>query len=106
MSAPSLRTLLVTTIGGCAHLGVVGFLFRWLGHVPDSLWPLASIASAVFAFAFSFLVVLLSVHTRLLSPAVGLPTLLVWTTYQDVSSPTSEWSEVGGYLVVSTVSST
>jgi len=82
---PHPNALLVTTIGGCAHLGVVGFLFRWLGHVPDSLWPLASIASAVFAFAFSFLVVLLSVHTRLLSPAVGLPTLLVWTTYQDVS---------------------
>jgi len=78
MSTPTLRTLLVATIGGCVHLGAVEFLFRWLSHVPDSLWPLASVTSAVFVFAFGFLVVLLSVHTRLLSPIVGLPTLLVW----------------------------
>ena len=100
MSVPSLRTLLIATIGGCAHLGIVEFLFRWLGHVPDSVWPLASVATAAFVFAFGFLVVLLSVHTRLLSPIVGLPTLLAWATYRDITSPTPEWSELGGHLTV------
>ncbi len=100
MSSPSLRTLLVATLGGVAHLGVVEFLFRWLGHVPDSLWPLASVSSAVFVFAFGFLAVLCSAHTRLLSPLVGLPTLLAWAAYRDVTSPTPEWSELGGHLVV------
>ncbi|MWV65516.1 hypothetical protein GRS48_11905 [Halorubrum sp. JWXQ-INN 858] len=100
MSTPSLRTLLVATIGGFAHLGVVEFLFRLLGHVPDSLWPLASVENAAFVFAFGFLVVLLTVHTRLLSPVVGLPALLAWATYRDVASPTPVWSELGGHLVV------
>ncbi len=100
MSSPSLRTLLVATIGGVAHLGAVEFLFRWLGHVPDSLWPLASVSSAVFVFAFGFLAVLCSTHTRLLSPLVGVPTLLAWATYRDVASPAPEWSELGGHLVV------
>lgn len=100
MSSPSLRTPLVAAIGGVAHLGAVEFLFRRLGHVPDSLWPLASVTSAVSVFAFGFLVVLLSVHTRVLSPVVGLPTLLAWATYRDLASPTPEWSELGGHLVV------
>ena len=100
MSSPSLRTLLVATLGGVAHLGVVEFLFRWLGHVPDSLWPLASVSSAVFVFAFGFLAVRCSAHTRLLSPLAGLPTLLAWAAYRDVTSPTPEWSELGGHLVV------
>ena len=100
MSSPSLRTLLVATLGGVVHLGVVEFLFRWLGHVPDSLWPLASVGSAAFVFAFGFLAVLLSAHTRLLSPVVGLPTLLAWATYRDVASPAPEWSELSGHLVV------
>ena len=100
MSSPSLRTLLVATLAGIVHLGVVEFLFRWLGHVPDSLWPIASVSSAVFVFAFGFLAVLCSAHTRLLSPIVGLPILLVWATYRDVASPAPEWSELGGHLVV------
>ena len=100
MSSPSLRTLLVATLGGVVHLGVVEFLFRWLGHVPDSLWPSASITSAAFVFAFGFLVVLCSAHTRLLSPVVGLPALLAWAAYRDVASPAPEWSELGGHLVV------
>ncbi|GAB7092078.1 hypothetical protein JCM18237_23490 [Halorubrum luteum] len=100
MSSPSLRTLLVATLGGVAHLGVVEFLFRWLGHVPDSLWPLASVSSAVFVFAFGFLAVLCSAHTRLVSPIVGLPILLVWATYRDVASPAPNWSELEGHLVV------
>lgn len=100
MSTPTPRTILGAVVGGVAHLVVVEFLFRWLGHVPDSLWPLASAGSAAFVFTFGFLVVLLSAHTRLLSPAVGLPTLLVWATYRDVASPMPEWSEIGGNLVV------
>ncbi|WP_418282753.1 hypothetical protein [Halorubrum sp. DTA98] len=100
MSTPSPRTLLVAAIGGVAHLSVVEFLFRWLGHVPDSLWPLAAVESAAFVFAFGVLVVLLSAHTRLLSPVVGLPALLAWATYRDVVSPTPVWSELEGYLVV------
>ena len=100
MRMPSLHTVLVATLGGVAHLGVVEFLFRWLGHVPDSLWPLASITSMVYVFAFGFLAVLCSAHTRLLSPIVGLPILLVWATYRDVASPAPEWSELGGHLVV------
>ncbi|AUX09298.1 hypothetical protein AArcSl_1669 [Halalkaliarchaeum desulfuricum] len=100
MSTPSFRTLLVATVGGVVHLGIVEFLFRWLGHVPDSLWPLASILSAVFVFTFGFLVVLLSAHTGLLSPVIGLPTLLAWATYRDIAAPPPEWSELGGHLVV------
>ncbi|WP_459863425.1 hypothetical protein [Halorubrum trueperi] len=65
MGSPSLRTLLVAAIGGVAHLGIVEFLFRRLDHAPDSLWPFASVTSATFVFAFGFLVVLCSAHTRL-----------------------------------------
>lgn len=100
MSTPSLRTLLVAMAGGLAHLGVVEFLFRWLNHVPDSLWPLASLSSAGFVFGFGFLVVLLSTHTRLGSPIVGLAAMLGWSTYRDFVSPLPEWSELGGHLVV------
>lgn len=100
MSTPSLRTFLVAVAGGIAHLGIVEFLFRWLGHVPESLWPLVSVISAVFVFTFGFLVVLVSAHTRLLSPVVGLSALLIWSTYRDITSPLPEWSELGGHLVV------
>jgi hypothetical protein len=100
MGSPSLRTLLVATSGGVVHLGTVEFLFRQLDHVPDSLWPLASVTSAAVVFAFGFLVALLSAHTRLLSPIIGLPALLAWATYRDIASPAPEWSELGGHLVV------
>jgi|AntDeeMetagen134_2_1112570.scaffolds.fasta_scaffold01543_8 hypothetical protein len=100
MGSPSLRTLLVAAISGVAHLGIVEFLFRQLDHVPNSLWPLASVTSAAAAFAFGFLVALLSAHTRLLSPIVGLPALLTWATYRDIAAPAPEWSELGGHLVV------
>ena len=100
MSLPSLRTLFASVAGGVAHLTVVEFLFRWLGHVPDSLWPLASLSSAIVVFMFGFLVFLLFAHTRLLSPVFGLSALLTWSTYRDIVSPTAEWSELGGHLVV------
>lgn len=100
MSRPSLPTFLVGVGGGLIHLAVVEFTFRRLGHVPEALWPLSSIEGALTVFAFGFGVVLVTAHTGLVSPPVGLGALLAWATYRDLTTPTPEWSELGGHLVV------
>ncbi|GAB6878306.1 hypothetical protein JCM17823_05800 [Halorubrum gandharaense] len=100
MGTLSVRARLVAVVAGLAHLLVVEALFRWLGHVPETLWPLASVGNAVVVFAFGFLVGLVTVGTRLWSPTVGLVTLLAWAAYRDVTAPAPEWSELGGHLVV------
>lgn len=100
MSRPSVRTLLVGIGGGAVHLAVVETLFRRLDHVPEVLWPLSSVDGAVTVFALGFLVALAAAHTRLVSPPVGLGALLSWATYRDLTTPTPEWSELGGTLVV------
>lgn len=100
MSQPSIRTAVAATVGGVTHLAVVEILFRYLAHVPESLWPLASIGNAASVFLFGFVVVLMTAHTRLLSPVGGVMALLGWATYREVTSPMPEWSDLGGYLVV------
>lgn len=100
MSRPSARTLLVGIAGGAVHLAVVEFLFRRLDHVPEALWPLSSVDGAVTVFAVGFVTVLAAAHAGLVSPPVGLGALLAWATLRDLTTPTPEWSELGGTLVV------
>lgn len=100
MSRPSIRTLLVGIGGGAVHLVVVETPFRRLDHVPSALWPLSSADGAVSMLALGFGTVLAVAHTRLVSRPVGPGALLAWATYRDPTTPTPEWSELGGTLVV------
>ncbi|WP_128905460.1 hypothetical protein [Halorubrum amylolyticum] len=100
MHPPSTRTLLAGLAGGIAHLIGVEALFRQLGHVPETLWPLASLGSALSIFAAGFLVAAATAHTGLASLPSGLAALLGWATYRDVTTPDPTWSELGGQLVV------
>jgi len=100
MQPPSTRTLLAGLGGGVAHLAAVEALFRQLGHVPETLWPLASVAEALSLFVAGFLVAAATAHTGLASPPSGLAALLGWATYRDLATPDPTWSELGGRLVV------
>ncbi len=100
MSWPSSRTIAVATLGGIGHLAAVEVLFRRLQPAPEILWPLASMENAAPLFIVGFLAVLVTVHTRLLAPTVGVVAVLGWATYREVTTPMPEWSELGGHLVV------
>jgi len=96
----STRTLLAGLLGGVLHLTVVEALFRQLGHVPEALWPLASLGSALSLFVAGALVAAAAVHTGLASPPIGLVALAGWAAYRDWATPDPTWSELGGRLVV------
>ncbi|WP_434521682.1 hypothetical protein [Halorubrum sp. AS12] len=100
MPRPSTRTLLAGLAGGTVHLAAVELAFRALGHAPPERWPLADPGRAIGLFAVGFLVAIATAHTRLYSPAVGLPAALAWATVRDAAGAPPEWSEVGGFLVV------
>ena len=100
MRFPSARTLFAGLAGGVVHLAVVEALFRQMALVPEALWPLASLGSAVSLFAAGFFVTAAAAHTGLASPPTGLAALLGWATYRDLTTPDPTWSELGGRLVV------
>ncbi|WP_050034043.1 hypothetical protein [Halorubrum halophilum] len=100
MSRPSTRTLFVALGGGTAHLAAVELAFRALGHAPPERCPLSDPDRVVGLFALGFLASLAVAHTRLYSPAIGLPAAFAWATVRDAAAPAPEWSEVGGFLVV------
>lgn len=99
MARPSPTTTAIATLAGLANAAAVLALYArgdypTLASVPDVALLLAT------TFLVGFLPVLISAHTRLLTPALGWLGILTGTTYLELSTPAPAWSQLGEYVVV------
>ena len=95
----SLRTIGLAAAGGLANVAIVLALYARADY--PTLESTVDIAGLVIpVFAVGFVPILVSAHTRLLSPTVGFLAALVGTTYVELTTPMPEWGELGGYVVV------
>ncbi|THE66049.1 hypothetical protein D8Y22_03755 [Salinadaptatus halalkaliphilus] len=96
---PSIRTVLVALAAGVANAGIVLALYA-----RDAYPALESTGSTAGLVATMVVVgvvpVFVSAYTRLFTPTLGLLAVLAGTTYLDVTSPSPEWGELGGYAIV------
>lgn len=99
MSRPSTPTVAVATGAGLANVAVVLALYARAGY--PALESAVEVAVlTVLVFVTAFVPVLVSAHTRLLSPAIGFGAVLAGTVYLELTTPSPEWSELGGHVVV------
>lgn len=99
MSRPTPATVAAATIGGLANVAVVLVLYGRAGYPAfESISGMTPLA--VTAFALGFVPVLVTAHTRLVAPAVGLLAVLAGTAYVELTSPAPEWGERSGHVIV------
>ena len=99
VNLPSTRAVTIATVTGLVNVAVVVGLYAREGY------PVLESASATAVLvATTFLVgvvaALLSAHTRLIAPVGGFLALLVGVGWLEVTTPSPEWGELGGYVVV------
>lgn len=99
MARPSTSTLGASILGGLLNVVVI---FAVLAHID---YPTLSVATgtavvATTGFALGFIAIFVTVHTRLLSPAIGYLAVLAGTTYLALSTPQPEWGELNGHIIV------
>lgn len=99
MERPSVRSLVAATVGGLANVTVVAALYvRYEYPVLESVGP--TVEFVLTAFFLGFVAVLVTAHTRLVTPAVGFVSLLVGVAVAEVTSPAPRWGELGEYTIV------
>jgi len=99
VNLPSTRAVTIAVIAGLANVAVVVGLYARDGY------PVLESASAtavlvVTAFLVGFVPAVLSIHTRLIAPIVGFFALLVGVGFLEATTPSPEWGELGGSVVV------
>ncbi len=99
VNLPSTRALTIAAVAGLANVAVVVGLYARDGYpVLESTSATAVLVAT--AFLVGVVPALLSVHTRLIAPIVGFLALLVGVGFLEVTTPSPEWGELGGYVVV------
>lgn len=99
MTRPSAATVVIALVSGVTNVAVVLALYGRADH--PTLGP--SIGTGfliVTGFTLGFVALLVSTHTRLLTPAGVFLTVLLATTYRELASPQPTWSELNGYVIV------
>lgn len=98
-SRPSTPAVAVAAAAGLANVAVVFALYARADY-PALELSLGVASLAVLVFTAGFVPVLVSMHTRLYSPAIGFVAVLAGAVYLELTTPSPEWSELGGHIVV------
>lgn len=99
MDRRPVATLALASVAGLGNVAVVLALYARADYpILGSSIDVAPLV--VTGFVVGFVPLLVSAYTRLLAPAVGFVAVLAGTVYLELTSPSPEWSELGGYVVV------
>lgn len=99
MSRPAAKSVVAALGAGVLNVAVVLALYR-SGAYPALESAAATARLAGTGFTLGFVAVLVTAHTRLVSPAAGFLGVLATTAYLELSTPRPEWDELGGHVVV------
>lgn len=96
---PSRAALTAATLGGTLNVAVVLFLYV-RGAYPTLETTTGILAIVLPGFALGFVSICVTVYTRLVLPALGFLGVLGGAAVLEVTSPSPEWSEMNGYIIV------
>ena len=85
--------------GGLVNAAVVVGLYAH-GEYPVLESTTATAVLALTAACVGFVPLFLAAYTRLIVPAVGVLAALLGTVWLEVTTPTPEWGELGGFVIV------
>lgn len=94
-----MKSVMIATAGGISNVAVVLALYLHAGYPTlDSVVGVGSLT--ITGFTLGFVAILVSAHTRLVTPAVGFLTVLVATVYLELATPMPDWNELDGHVIV------
>lgn len=99
MPWPSKTTGIAAVLGGALNVATVLALYA-RGDYPTLSSTAGTSVVVVTAFTLGFVAVLVAAHTRLVSPAAGYLAVLAGTAYLELSTPSPEWGELNGHVIV------
>jgi len=99
MDRPSRRAVAMATVGGLANVATVTALYARAAY-PTLESTSATGLLVLTGFSLGFIVTLITAHTRLLTPTIGLFAVLSVTTFLELTTPLPVWSELHGHTVV------
>lgn len=99
MSNPSVKTVGIAVFAALLHVTTVLVLVRQYDYpMTEAFLPL--LAVSVGAFGYAFVPTLVSVHTRLVTPVLGLVASVVAVVVATATSPAPVWGTLGSQSVV------
>ncbi|RQG89966.1 hypothetical protein EA462_08135 [Natrarchaeobius halalkaliphilus] len=99
MVRPSPSSIALGAVGGGVNVALVLALYARAGYPTLETYAGVSLL-VVTGFVLGFVPAFVSAHTRLIVPAIGFLAALAGTVFVELTTPSPEWSELEGYLVV------